>query len=468
LNQFHLAMESLAGLAQALMAQGKLAEALTPVEEILTYLEEHSLDGAEEPVRVYLTCYHVLQANQDPRAEAILNTGGRLLRKRAAKVNDKDLRQSFLENVAVHREVLESVSEWQARLTTLMRETAHTQDGAKADKKKAKAQLVDELANARRRISELEILAAELQQAEETLWEGENRFQSIAATASDAIIIFDTYENIFFWNRAAQEIFGYQAGEAQGKLLASILSEKFHERFRREMERVIATGESELIGQTIEAAGIRKDGSAFPLELSVGLWKTKEETFFTAIGRDVSDRKQAEAELQQAYAEVQTLVEEQTAELRREVAERERLQQEVIEAQRRALQELSTPIIPIMDRIIVMPLIGGIDTLRARDITRALLAGIREHRAKVVILDITGVPIIDSGIASHMNKTIQAARLKGALTIVTGVSDAVAETVVDLGIDWEGIETLADLQTGLVAALQNLGIRLAKQGATKG
>ena len=142
--------------------------------------------------------------------------------------------------------------------------------------------------------------------------------------------------------------------------------------------------------------------------------------------------------------------------------EQERLQQEVIEAQRQALQELSTPIIPVMERIIVMPLVGSIDSMRARDITRSLLGGIREHRAKVVILDITGVPVVDSGVADHLNKTIQAARLKGAQTIVTGISDAVAETIVDLGIDWGGVETLGDLQTGLITALNRLGIKLSK------
>jgi anti-anti-sigma regulatory factor/HAMP domain-containing protein len=149
--------------------------------------------------------------------------------------------------------------------------------------------------------------------------------------------------------------------------------------------------------------------------------------------------------------------EERTVELQREVAERERLQQEVIDAQRRAIQELSAPVIPVMDRIIVMPLIGSIDSMRARDITRALLVGIREQRAKVVILDITGVPLVDSGVASHLNKTIQAARLKGAHTIVTGISDAVAETIVDLGIDWKGIDTVGDLQTGLRTALAQMG-----------
>jgi PAS domain S-box-containing protein len=141
-------------------------------------------------------------------------------------------------------------------------------------------------------------------------------------------------------------------------------------------------------------------------------------------------------------------------------AERARLQQQVIEAQRAALQELSTPIIPIMERIVVMPLVGAIDTGRSRDVMRALLNGISQYRAHIAILDITGVPVVDSGVAQHLSHTIQAARLKGAQTIITGVSDAVAETIVDLGIDWSGVETLRDLQSGLMVALDRLGYQI--------
>jgi rsbT co-antagonist protein RsbR len=188
-----------------------------------------------------------------------------------------------------------------------------------------------------------------------------------------------------------------------------------------------------------------------------------------AFNRMAGAVQEREAELVQAREEVEKQVEERTAELQREIAERERaqeesmrLQQEVIEAQKHALQELSTPIIPVMERVIVITLIGHIDSARARDITRSLLAGIREHRAKVVILDITGVPIVDSGVADHLNKTIQAARLKGAETIVTGISDAVAETIVDLGIDWSGVEISGNLQTALRAALAKMGQRIVE------
>jgi rsbT co-antagonist protein RsbR len=112
----------------------------------------------------------------------------------------------------------------------------------------------------------------------------------------------------------------------------------------------------------------------------------------------------------------------------------------------------------VLEGVIVMPLIGSVDTTRARDVTRSLLAGIREHRAKVVILDITGVPVVDSEVAAYLNRTVQAARLKGARTVVTGVSDAVAETIVDLGIDWSEIETLRDLQTGLQSVLAGVKV----------
>ncbi len=181
----------------------------------------------------------------------------------------------------------------------------------------------------------------------------------------------------------------------------------------------------------------------------------------------LQERKWTEQALEKAYVEVGKQVEERTAELKREVAERERaqeeslrLQQEIIEAQKLAIRELSSPVIPVMERIIAMPLVGNIDSMRARDITRSLLAGIGEHRAKVVILDITGVSVVDSGVANHLNKTIQAARLKGASAIITGISDAVAETIVDLGIDWSDVDTVNNLQTGLRSALARMGRRI--------
>lgn len=180
--------------------------------------------------------------------------------------------------------------------------------------------------------------------------------------------------------------------------------------------------------------------------------------------------------LARAFNTMSGAVEEREEKLRQEIIEREqveaeraRLQQEVIAAQQQAIRELSSPIIPVVDlpngsgRIIVMPLVGSIDTMRAKDIMRTLLAGISQYRARVVILDITGVPVVDSAVAKYLTRSIQAARLKGARIIVTGIADAVAESIVDLEIDWSGIETRRDLQTGLAVALSNLGVKLGSR-----
>jgi adenylate cyclase len=106
LAQAHLAAEALAGLARVSLAQNDLAQAQTHVEQILGFLEDNSLDGTEEPFRIYLTCYLVLRANQDPRAQVLLTTAHNLLQGQAAKIEDEGMRRSFLENVAAHQEIV--------------------------------------------------------------------------------------------------------------------------------------------------------------------------------------------------------------------------------------------------------------------------------------------------------------------------------------------------------------------------
>ena len=107
LGKDHLALESLAGLARLALATGDLARALAHVEEILAALETHTLDGTDEPLRVYLTCVQVLAANDDPRAPAVLDAAHTLLQTRAARIHDDSLRQTFLHDVPEHRELLE-------------------------------------------------------------------------------------------------------------------------------------------------------------------------------------------------------------------------------------------------------------------------------------------------------------------------------------------------------------------------
>ena len=141
--------------------------------------------------------------------------------------------------------------------------------------------------------------------------------------------------------------------------------------------------------------------------------------------------------------------------------EQERLSQQVMEAQREMIRELATPVIPVMDQVIIMPLIGSIDTIRAQDMMRAIMAGIKEHQAKIIILDITGVSIVDTGIVQYIDKIIQVARLKGAKVVVTGISNEVAESIVEMGIEWSHIDTYYDLQTGVQSVIKQ-GLELQK------
>jgi ribose transport system substrate-binding protein len=131
----------------------------------------------------------------------------------------------------------------------------------------------------------------------------------------------------------------------------------------------------------------------------------------------------------------------------------QRQSQEIIDAQRQALRELSTPIVPVSDEIITMPLIGSIDTVRARQIMEALLVAISRYQAEVVIIDITGVPVVDTGVANHLLQTARAARLLGSRVMLTGLSPEVAQTVVSLGVDLSGLVTRSNLQSGIEYAL---------------
>jgi tetratricopeptide (TPR) repeat protein len=113
LGEHHMAMESTAGLARVCLAQGDSAQAQTWIEEILSYLDSgNTLDGTDEPLRIYHTCYCVLRANQDPRARAILQTAHQMVQERAAKISDEALRRSFLENERTNREL---IAAWQTK-----------------------------------------------------------------------------------------------------------------------------------------------------------------------------------------------------------------------------------------------------------------------------------------------------------------------------------------------------------------
>jgi rsbT co-antagonist protein RsbR len=138
------------------------------------------------------------------------------------------------------------------------------------------------------------------------------------------------------------------------------------------------------------------------------------------------------------------------------VRERER----VIREQQEAIRELSTPVLPVRERLLILPVIGTVDPLRARQLTEQLLRGIRTNRARVVVMDITGVPAMDQTVANHLVLTVEASRLLGATVIVTGLSPELAQTLVNIGVDLSKMNTVGDLQGGIEEAERLLGYKV--------
>jgi rsbT co-antagonist protein RsbR len=132
-----------------------------------------------------------------------------------------------------------------------------------------------------------------------------------------------------------------------------------------------------------------------------------------------------------------------------------------IRQQQDAIRELSTPVLELSEGLLLLPIVGVVDSHRARQMTEQLLKAIREHRAKVVVVDITGVPVVDTMVANHLVRATEVARLLGAASVVTGLSAEVARTMVKIGINLSGLHTVGTLRAGIVEANKIIGSQRA-------
>lgn len=128
----------------------------------------------------------------------------------------------------------------------------------------------------------------------------------------------------------------------------------------------------------------------------------------------------------------------------------------IIKSQGQALAELSTPVIQVWEGIVALPLVGAIDSIRAKEIMEKLLESVIQYQADIVIIDITGVPIVDTQVANRLMRTVESVRLLGTRSIVTGINPAIAQTLVQLGVDLGQLNTKASLRTGLKQAFREL------------
>ena len=134
--------------------------------------------------------------------------------------------------------------------------------------------------------------------------------------------------------------------------------------------------------------------------------------------------------------------------------------EDVIKRQTESLREVSTPVISLWDSILLLPLVGVVDSVRAQQISERLLEAIGASEAEVTLIDVTGVPVMDTSVARHILKTVAAAEMLGTKVILTGISPSTAQTMVKLGIDMSGVPTRGSLKAGMALALTLTGRRI--------
>jgi rsbT co-antagonist protein RsbR len=139
----------------------------------------------------------------------------------------------------------------------------------------------------------------------------------------------------------------------------------------------------------------------------------------------------------------------------------------LLEQQRQTIAELQTPVIQVWDGILALPIVGSLDTARTQEMNESLLQKIVDTGSEIVILDITGVPIVDTAVSRHLLETVAAARLLGAEVLIVGLSPQTALTLVHLGLDLSGVTTRTTLAKGLELAFARLGLEVVRQRSVR-
>jgi PAS domain S-box-containing protein len=246
-----------------------------------------------------------------------------------------------------------------------------------------------------------------------------------------AIVMLDPAGHVVSWNPGAERIKGWRAEEIVGKHFSCFYPPESIQRGLPEEELRVAAKEGRFED---EGWRLKKDGKRFWASVIITAMRDQDGTLrgFGKVTRDLTERKQTEERIQQ---------------------------------QSREIMELSTPVMQVWQGVVVAPLIGSLDSQRTQQFMERLLNRIVETNSPMALVDIMGVPTIDTQTAQHLIETISAVRLLGAQVVLTGVRPAIAQTLVHLGIDLSDIITRSSLAAGLLVALDRLNLQVvAKNG----
>lgn len=248
-------------------------------------------------------------------------------------------------------------------------------------------------------------------------------YREIIEFTADAIISIDERGAIELFNKAAESLFGYPREEVIGQNIKMLMPAPHRENHDEYLESYRSTGKAKILGRWREVEGQRKDGSMVPIEIGVRQISIDGIRKFTGIVRDLTETKRFEQELRRSTQNI---------------------------------LELSTPAIVAWDGVLVLPLIGTLDSARMQKCTETALTRMKKADALVMIIDITGVPVIDTMVANNLIGLASSVRLMGGQCILTGIAPATAITIVGLGIDLSEVSTRATLQEGLKLAIETV------------
>jgi PAS domain S-box-containing protein len=237
----------------------------------------------------------------------------------------------------------------------------------------------------------------------------------------DGILIADQQGRIVFVNQQIEALSGYSRHELSGQPVEMLVPgdrRPGHQGYRTAYQ---AAPRSRAMGAEFDIRLRRKDETEVPVDIALSPMDADDSRIFVAVVRNVSERRELELRLRH---------------------------------QRDEILELSTPVIQVWDKVLVLPIIGTLDSVRASRLTESLLQRIADHQAEVVILDISGAPTIDTQVAQHLLRTVQAATLMGAVSVLCGVRPETAQAIVHLGIDLGQLRSRTTLRDALQLAIQ--------------
>jgi rsbT co-antagonist protein RsbR len=247
---------------------------------------------------------------------------------------------------------------------------------------------------------------------------------------SDMVLCKGPQAHIVYANKAFRDFYGMTQEQIQGLIDAPFAEPDYTQQYIKDDTAVFTTGQTLTIP---EEPVTRHDGEVHLFHTVKSACRDARGQIVRTIGVswDITERAQWEEAVRQTIQ-----------------------QEEVIRHQAAVLEELSTPLIPVSDDVVIMPIIGTIDSTRAHRVLESLLTGVAAARARIVILDITGVVVVDTQVANVFIQAAQAVSLLGAQVVLTGIRPEVAQTIVGFGVDLNRIITRGTLRDGIAYALQ--------------